>query len=1195
MPTWFGKKKKKGEDGAASEAASSPRFGSPEDVTSPGSRSVTFVGDPGDGAEEDEAERKQRLADHDALSRLGAVTRDYSRRRTLERYLTQIPKHLFLRRVDLKVACCTWNVAEAKPHKVGSMEKWLQVKRGVDLIAVGLQEVDMGMAAMAGSGAKADPWVDYINRQVLPYGFRKVAWESMVGLVTVIFVKSRLAAEVRNVQTQSVKLGTGGVVGNKGALGVQFTMLCKRWLFVNSHFISDVENKEKRNENYHYVLNSLTKSLSQPAEQGEDPCTNLVTFGVSGEPGAGRGPAAGAGGGAWFGSASPKHGVAATISNSLLGYTDYVLWLGDLNYRIETPYEEAMQMIAQQRWGALIQGDQLTTEREAGRTFNDFFEAPVLFAPSYKYIRKQEVYDTSKKGGTRRVPAYTDRVLWYTLQHSRPDDFLPGSNLVASVKYKVYPDQGNKLSDHRPVALLLSVAVYQPEPQSVERVADMAGLGMPPQQTIAKLAEELQRPADQEQELYHRITPPTCPPSGPGTCFSSEDEGEGDEVRQRKDIDKRLGRVEELLRKGPLPGDGALRQIQVGQDVMQQKVDRLKGDIEELRQLGRDAGLPGEELGLLGETLTNVLDRMQAVEGLLAGGALGSGAANRGMLAAVGRLRTQHGELEQKLELFSKAVGAALSGEDVSPEELAPRDYLPEDEVGDEERARRADLRQAFLAGFAAGVSSCRHTRRLSEDEERAQAEALRQRQSALQRREEELRLLLQQREQDLSGREEQLAGREAEAAQRSKALQQLQAQIDERMAAIEALGGTEAAEANLSRREDALAEQELRLMRQRAKLSEQQLRLKQELADVEAHRDGFSDALAHREALLGLRERDLRHWAEDHAPPWPPQSPAPALAPPPEDPARSPPRHRRSALLQDCDTSTPPRSPPRGSPLRSPRGGRRRAAPAPRPAPEPPEWVGVLDPVPRSRSPPRQREERRRGGERAALREEERRPLPRHLAGPDPTSNFYADPAHYPQPQRHPLGASPQRRSPSPLPREPPAPADTPPPYGRCGARRTESPRRLGRHSPALVRGSWSPGDPPVWADDSGAPPPPRRAQSQQHPGEEGPRRGHRRPPPEHGGDPLAAALRNLRRDAGMHWDKVPPNFARVGPSPEASGAVSYAFGTRQIVLRLMGERREPRVLVGGGWMPFTDFASKFGAVETRRLSRSPSTGRSR
>ena len=51
---------------------------------------------------------------------------------------------------------------------------------------------------------------------------------------------------------------------------------------------------------------------------------------------------------------------------------------------------------------------QLSNERAAGRTFSGFEEAPIAFAPSYKYDIFSDVYDSSEKC---RVPAWEAQIV----------------------------------------------------------------------------------------------------------------------------------------------------------------------------------------------------------------------------------------------------------------------------------------------------------------------------------------------------------------------------------------------------------------------------------------------------------------------------------------------------------------------------------------------------------------------------------------------------------------------------------------------------------------------------------------------------------------------------------------------------------------------------------------------------------------
>ena len=75
---------------------------------------------------------------------------------------------------------------------------------------------------------------------------------------------------------------------------------------------------------------------------------------------------------------------------------------------------------------------QLTKARFAGEAFSEFSEGEIRFPPTFKFDKKRNTYDTSKK---QRVPAWTDRILY------------KGS--VELLKYSSIPNA--KSSDHRPV------------------------------------------------------------------------------------------------------------------------------------------------------------------------------------------------------------------------------------------------------------------------------------------------------------------------------------------------------------------------------------------------------------------------------------------------------------------------------------------------------------------------------------------------------------------------------------------------------------------------------------------------------------------------------------------------------------------------------------------------------------------------
>ncbi|KAI9242124.1 MAG: Endonuclease/exonuclease/phosphatase [Podila humilis] len=116
---------------------------------------------------------------------------------------------------------------------------------------------------------------------------------------------------------------------------------------------------------------------------------------------------------------------------------DYIFWTGDLNYRLDLAQSdgsttkkkkkassseyllsqptlpdltasEIVQTIQAGHFRKLYSHDQLSAQRKTMNVFRDFHEAPLAFAPTYKFKMGSNQYDYSK-----RVPAWTDRVLWY--------------------------------------------------------------------------------------------------------------------------------------------------------------------------------------------------------------------------------------------------------------------------------------------------------------------------------------------------------------------------------------------------------------------------------------------------------------------------------------------------------------------------------------------------------------------------------------------------------------------------------------------------------------------------------------------------------------------------------------------------------------------------------------------------------------
>jgi len=250
----------------------------------------------------------------------------------------------------------------------------------------------------------------------LPAAYLPVASRQMVGLFLTVWVRRPLAAAVSGVATTAAATGFGGFMGNKGAVAIRCQLYDTSFCAVCAHLAAG-------------------EAAGDAARRDADFSEILRRCAFAGVPG-GAPLAAGAGGAEGAGDLTvPDH--------------DCVVWLGDLNYRLDMADADARRAIAARRPAALLAADQLSAERAAGRVFQGWAEGAIAFLPTYKFHIGGESYVGDGPGpsggasgapaaggdeesaeadamlsavsvdppGKRRTPAYTDRILWRP--HSR--------------------------------------------------------------------------------------------------------------------------------------------------------------------------------------------------------------------------------------------------------------------------------------------------------------------------------------------------------------------------------------------------------------------------------------------------------------------------------------------------------------------------------------------------------------------------------------------------------------------------------------------------------------------------------------------------------------------------------------------------------------------------------------------------------
>ncbi|KAE8683403.1 Type I inositol 1,4,5-trisphosphate 5-phosphatase 1 [Hibiscus syriacus] len=232
----------------------------------------------------------------------------------------------------------------------------------------------------------------------------KIVSKQMVGIFLTIWVRKSLRRHIQNLKVSTVGVGVMGYIGNKGSVSVSMSMYQTLFCFICTHLTSGEKDgdEHKRNSDVHEILRR-THFHSRSAI-----------------------------------------GLPKRIQDH-----ERIIWLGDLNYRLNLSYDKARELIAKREWSELTARDQLVRELRIGHTFDGWSEGALNFAPTYKYeLNSEKYYGEDPKVG-RRIPAWCDRILKY------------GKGL----RQMSYRRSELTFSDHRPVTAtyMAEVEIFCPK------------------------------------------------------------------------------------------------------------------------------------------------------------------------------------------------------------------------------------------------------------------------------------------------------------------------------------------------------------------------------------------------------------------------------------------------------------------------------------------------------------------------------------------------------------------------------------------------------------------------------------------------------------------------------------------------------------------------------------------------------------
>ena len=349
---------------------------------------------------------------------------------------------------SISVRVCTFNLGNGAPSSPEVLAPWLRPEARCSIYAIAAQECYFE-PVVGGRDCEGD-WIRMLSL-CLGGDYDLLTSVSMREIRLVIFVARAVAHEVTHVETSHKGTGIGGL-GNKGAVAASMQVRASSLCFVGCHLAARPERIAERNGNYTDILECLRLGRKE-FELGQQ--------------------------------------------------FHHVFLAGDLNYRVELPFEEAKAHAESSppELAPLLGACQLKKEKEGGRTLQGFREAPITFAPTYKcHVGKHPGHRTYANKRDQ-APSFTDRVLHYSMPRCESELQVTSYDAAPTIT----------LSDHTPVAASYELklrAPPKPEPAAhVQlRLSELKVLLQPPKMLAVAEASGSRKRTSQKTNKAKRIS-----------------------------------------------------------------------------------------------------------------------------------------------------------------------------------------------------------------------------------------------------------------------------------------------------------------------------------------------------------------------------------------------------------------------------------------------------------------------------------------------------------------------------------------------------------------------------------------------------------------------------------------------------------------------------------------------------------------
>ena len=299
----------------------------------------------------------------------------------------------------VKIMCITWNIAGISCNvdynitKLFTENIFCYKNEPPDIIVVGIQEIIKlsitSILSIVSNQENVITWttniINTISKVFKGIEYYQLKCMDLVGIYLLVLVKKSLRKNVSLTDSNTTKTGVYGTMGNKGFFTLTLKCFDSLISFGSGHFEAGQSKNEDR-------ISTLIQLLNK----------------------------------------------SVNINDVEFSFKDIDFWiiLGDLNFRIDLSYEDAISLIKDKKYDVLYSLDQFNTSRENYPFLKEYIkEREINFEPTYKYVKgsNEYAYDEDKV----RVPAWTDRIFYCKNKNIKMLTY----DTIKSIKY----------SDHRPV------------------------------------------------------------------------------------------------------------------------------------------------------------------------------------------------------------------------------------------------------------------------------------------------------------------------------------------------------------------------------------------------------------------------------------------------------------------------------------------------------------------------------------------------------------------------------------------------------------------------------------------------------------------------------------------------------------------------------------------------------------------------